>query len=51
LRVIWLVYKHKFHNMIINKKNKIVKIIWITVGILGIIGMIGFTLVPLLQSM
>lgn len=36
--------------MLINRRKKIIKIIWIFVGILAIIGMIGFTMVPLLNS-
>ena len=37
--------------MLINRRRKIIKIIWIFVGILGIIGMVGFTIIPLFQSM
>jgi uncharacterized membrane protein len=37
--------------MLINRRRKIIKIIWIFVGILGIIGMVGFTLIPLFQAL
>jgi len=36
--------------MLINRRRKIIKIIWIFVGIMAIIGMVGVTLLPLFQA-